>query len=628
MEKSILRNRVNKKILIVAHDFFMVILAWQLAWWARYNFDFPFQNWKLSIAIIPVLILVQSVFFYWFRLYRALWRFASLSDLWNIFRAVTVGGVAAFLILFVFFRLEGVPRSVLFLYPVLAVFLLGGPRLGYRLWKDSDTSIFSTQDKKRVLVIGAGRAGDMLVRDMPRRGNDMPVAILDDNKNLIGSEIHGVKIYGAVDQIDKAVEQFDVDWIVIAIPSASQAQLKAIVETCESVSLPIWTLPDIREVSSNQGVVSGLREVSIEDLLGRKQVELDWKDIQGLVTGRNVLVTGGGGSIGSVLCRQILELSPATLIVVDISEYNLYKIEQELTSKKANIKIVCLLGDICDSSHMQELFKKYQPQQVFHAAAYKHVPMLEAQPEQAIKNNVLGAKTILDICCENKVEKFILISTDKVVNPSNILGVSKRIAEVYAEAQNHRHSTQCITVRFGNVLDSAGSVVPLFRKQIKSGGPVTVTHPEITRFFMTITEAAQLILQAASMGEGGEIFVLDMGKPVKIQYLAEQMILLSGKKIGSDISIEYCGLRPGEKLYEELFYSSEKQNLTKHKKIFLAKHSKMQADSCVSAIDKFIIDGIGVNDCCSNDEVFKFLNLLERSARSIDGEKNVINIKN
>ena len=621
-----LHSRVNKKLLVIMHDIFMITLAWLLAWWTRFNFDLPYQNWKLSIGLIPVLLLVQGVFFWRFRLYRALWRFASLLDLWNIFRAVIVGGLVAFLILFVFFRLEGVPRSVLLLYPLFAIFLLGGPRLAYRLWMDSGTSIFTTKDKKRVLIIGAGCAGDMLVRDMHRRGDDIPAAILDDNESLIGAEIHGVKICGVVKQINEAIEQFNIDWLAIAIPSASKTELQIIVEICEQTNLPIWTLPDISEMNSNQDVVSGLREVSIEDLLGREQVELDWQNIQNLITNNHVLVTGGGGSIGSVLCQQILELSPAMLIVVDHSEYNLYQVEQELSITKSNVQVIYVLGDICDKSYMKEIFGKYKPRHVFHAAAYKHVPILEAQPRQAIKNNISGTKTILDICCENNVEKFVLISTDKAVNPSNILGVSKRIAELYTEALNYRNLTQGIIVRFGNVLDSAGSVVPLFRKQIKQGGPVTVTHPDITRFFMTISEAAQLILQAASMGDGGEIFVLDMGEPVRIQYLAEQMILLSGKKVNQDIAITYCGLRPGEKLYEELFYLTERQNRTMHEKVFLARHAKVHAERCANEIDKFIENEIDSGCAQLNDDMFKFLGFLEKSAKNVEETRNVISI--
>jgi len=608
------------------HDLVVVVLAWQLAWWARFNFEIPFFNWQLNLVLIPVLILVQAGFFWYFRLYRGLWRFASLRDLWNIFRAAIVGGIITTIIFFVAFRLEGVPRSVLILYPVFLIFLLGGPRLGYRLWKDRNTSILSTVEQKRVLIIGAGNAGDMLVRDMHRSSSDIPVAILDDDNKLAGAEIRGVKICGSVDQVEEIVEQFSVDWIAIAIPSASRAETQTIVEICERANLPIKILPNIREMKSDNEVISGLREVSIEDLLGREPVELDWESIQDSIRNKCVMVTGGGGSIGSVLAEQIVNLAPSTLVVIDHSEFNLYNVEQLLASKKSQVKINCLLGDVCDAAHMSSLFELYKPQLVFHAAAYKHVPILQHQPREALKNNILGTKTVLDAACVSQVEKFVLISTDKAVNPSNILGVSKRIAELYTESMNYNCITQCMTVRFGNVLDSAGSVVPLFRKQIKDGGPLTVTHPEITRYFMTISEASQLILQAATIGNGGEIFVLDMGEPVKIQYLAEQMILLSGKKLNDDIKIVYSGLRPGEKLYEELFYETEKRSKTTHQKIFLAKHSLLNADQCVDKINSLLAEKLDCLDSELITHMHEFLDLQTVSQHDFS-EDNIIRLK-
>lgn len=616
----------HKTALVILHDLVIVVLAWQLAWWARFNFDFPFFNWDLSLLLIPVLLVVQGSLFWYFHLYRGLWRFASLLDLWNIFRASIAGGIVTSLVLFALFRLEGVPRSVLLLYPVFLIFLLGGPRLGYRLWKDRNTSILSALDKRKALIIGAGNAGDMLVRDMHRSDNDIPVAIIDDNTSLIGSEIRGVKICGVIDQVEEVVEKYEVDWIAIAIPSASRTEIQTIVEICEKTNLPIKILPNLRELHSDQEVFSGLREVSIEDLLGREQVDLDWENIQDLVTNKCVLVTGGGGSIGSVLCQQISELSPSCLVVIDHSEYNLYKIEQSLTANNSNVKIICLLGDVCDLNHMSSLFSEYKPQLVFHAAAYKHVPILEAQPHQGVKNNVLGTKTILDVACETNTDKFILISTDKAVNPANILGVSKRIAELYTESINQNTLTKCITVRFGNVLDSAGSVVPLFREQIRNGGPVTVTHREITRFFMTIKEAAQLILQAGSMGRGGEIFVLDMGEPVKIKYLAEQMIQLSGKQLNADIDIVYSGLRPGEKLYEELFYNSEHQQPTMHEKIFLAKHSGVFATECANKINDLVDNNTNYKAVDRKIQLHEFLVELENTNEKTGEFKNIIQL--
>lgn len=619
--------RINKKLLVVLHDLIVVVIAWQLAWLSRFNFEIPFYNWQLSLSLIPVLLIIQAGFFWYFHLYRGLWRFASLRDLWNIFRAALVGGIVTAIIFFVLFRLEGVPRTVLILYPVFLIFILGGPRLGYRLWKDRNTSILSAVEKRRVLIIGAGNAGDMLVREMHRSNSDIPVAILDDDSKLKGAEIRGVKIFGSVAQVQEIVEKFNIDWIAIAIPSATRIETQRIVEVCEQTNLPIKILPNIREMKAEHDVISGLREVSIEDLLGREQVELDWANVKDGVRGKCVVVTGGGGSIGSVLASQIIELGPSMLLIVDHSEYNLYKIDQLLNSKNLQIDFKCLLGDVCDSAYLKNLFQQYEPQLVFHAAAYKHVPILQRQPHEALNNNILGTKTVLDVSCAAMVEKFVLISTDKAVNPSNILGVSKRIAELYTESMNYKCTTQCITVRFGNVLDSAGSVVPLFREQIRNGGPLTVTHPEITRYFMTILEASQLILQAATMGKGGEIFVLDMGEPVKIKYLAEQMIILSGKRLEDDIKISYCGLRPGEKLYEELFYSSEKQIRTSHQKIFLAKHSLVNAKNCIEKINSFIIENIDSHEIDLVDNMCDFLESCSNDKDNYESD-NIIHLNN
>jgi len=627
MIDSLFNTPLSKRIAVILHDLLMVGLAWQLAWWARFNFDFPFYNWQLSFLLIPVLLLVHGGLFWYFRLYRALWRFASLLDLWNIFRASIVGGLVTAILLFAFFRLEGVPRSVLLLYPVFLVFLLGGARLGYRLWKDNGLLIHSDVEKNRVLIVGAGAAGDMLVRDMQRSDHDVPVVILDDNLKLANSEIRGVKIFGQINQVQECVDQCNIDWIAIAIPSAKRQEIQSIVEYCEKTNLPIKILPGFQNMKTHQDLLSDLREVSIEDILGREPVELDWRSIKSTLENKCVLVTGGGGSIGSVLVEHISELNVSPLVIVENCEFNIYRIQQKLQEQKCRINIVYVLGDICDESRMTELFDCYRPQLVFHAAAYKHVPILQEQPHEAIKNNINGTKVILDTACRFSVDKFVLISTDKAVNPSNVLGISKRIAEQYVESVNNLSGgTKCITVRFGNVLDSAGSVVPLFRSQIEQGGPVTVTHPDITRFFMTISEASQLILQAASMGNGGEIFVLDMGDPVKISYLAEQMILLSGKRLNEDVTIKYCGLRPGEKLYEELFYSSERMVATSHQKIFLAKHPAINAKKTLNQINQYLDEYINSHASDLDESMLALLNKLDDSSHRLGSTDNVIHI--
>jgi len=362
---------------------------------------------------------------------------------------------------------------------------------------------------------------------------------------------------------------------VIAVPTATNEQMQNIVNHCESIGVPIRTLPKLQEMVSSNAALDELREVSIEDLLGRDKIELDWGIIQQGITNKIVMVSGGGGSIGSELCHQIVRLKPAGLIIYEHSEFNLYNIQMEMTKAYPDVPVFAVLGNICDRDNVEQILRKHKPDILFHAAAYKHVPLLQNQIRVAAQNNIFGTKNLAELAIKYNCEKFIFISTDKAVNPANVLGASKRIAEMYCEWMNQRAVTKFITVRFGNVLGSAGSVVPLFRKQIKMGGPVTVTDPEITRFFMTIREACQLILQSSAMGNGGEIFVLDMGKPVKIAYLAEQMIKLSGRSPDKDIKIMYTGLRSGEKLYEELFYENENRKETEHVKILLANHPEI-----------------------------------------------------
>lgn len=563
--------KLQKKTLVIIHDLLIAVFAWQFSWWARFNFTFPFDNWEKSLLIVPLVIIIQAVLFRKFRLYKGIWRFASIPDLWNIFRASLSGALAITLISFILFRLEGIPRSILILYPFFLMFFLGAPRLGYRVWKDHSLNINTLSASKKVLVIGAGRAAEMLIREIMREGSYIPIGLLDDNKQLKSSEMHGIRVLGNIERVQEVCDKYEVDIIIIAIPSANSHEMRAIVELCELTGLPIRTLPGIQDMVSVTEALPKLREVSIEDLLGREKIEMDWDEVQQELANKTILVTGGGGSIGSEICVQISKLHPAKLIIFERSEFNLYKIEQTLSS--SGISVEYILGDLCDIDKVENTFKRFSPDLIFHAAAYKHVPILERDAREAIRNNILGTKNIADTASKYDCNRFILISTDKAVNPTNVLGATKRLGELYIENINKLSETDFITVRFGNVLDSDGSVVPLFREQINTGGPITVTHPEITRYFMTIREASQLILQASKMGVGGKIYVLDMGEPVKINYLAEQMIRLSGLEPNKDIGIEYTGLRPGEKMYEELFYSDELREKTSHKKILLAKHS-------------------------------------------------------
>jgi len=443
----------------------------------------------------------------------------------------------------------------------------------------------------------------------------MPVGLLDDNLQLNQSEIHGIKVLDVIDNIDKVCNKRDIDIILIAIPSATSEQMRRIVKKSETIGLPIKTLPGIHEMTSVNEVLSNLRELKIEDLLGREKVELDQNKLQDTITNKIIMITGGGGSIGSELCHQIAKLRPRKLIIFERNEFNLYKIEQLL--KDISVEVKYVLGDVCEPESVKNVFKKYKPEIVFHAAAYKHVPILEKNAREAIKNNILGTKNIADIASDNKCDKFMLISTDKAVNPTNVLGASKRIAELYVENINQRSSTNFSTVRFGNVLDSDGSVVPLFRKQILNGGPITVTHPEITRYFMTIEESCQLILQATKIATGGEIFILDMGVPIKINYLAEQMIRLSGLVPNKDIAIQFSGLRSGEKMHEELFYANEKIENTSHKKILLVKHQALHDREVSLKIGKIF-------DACNSFDDIEIKELLKELVPFFDSDQNNI----
>ena len=576
--KSRLPRLMQNRFSVFLHDLLIIPIAWLAAYWLRFNLDgIPPEHLRQALVALPVVLAVQSGFFWYFGLYRGVWRFASVPDLVRIVQAVLAGVAVSAVAIFFINRLQGVPRSVFVLDAILLVMLLGGPRLIYRWLKDRR---FYGQEAKSVLIVGAGQAGEMLARDLFRDPLHAyrPVAFVDDDAAKRGKEIHGVRVVAGCDAIPGLARELAADLIMIATPSASSRQMQRIVGLCEQATTHFRILPRMQDLVTGQVGVKDLREVQLDDLLGREAVKLDWPSITRGTQGKTILVTGGGGSIGSELCRQIARLKPAHLVVFELSEFNLYSIELELRRAYPDLKLTAALGDVCDAVAVDRLLGAHRPEVIFHAAAFKHVPMLEQQVRAAVRNNVLGTRTLAAAADRYGCATFVMISTDKAVNPANIMGMTKRVAEIYCQNLSARSKTHYITVRFGNVLGSAGSVIPLFQKQIAAGGPVTVTHPEITRYFMTIPEAAQLILQAGSMGKGGEIFVLDMGEPVKITYLAEQLIRLSGKRPGEDIEIVYTGLRPGEKLYEELFHESEQLAGTSHPKILLSNSRSVDFD--------------------------------------------------
>ena len=566
---------IHPRLAVVLHDLGMVWLAWIATNWLRYSFEPepPPLAWLTPEIVIAVA--AQGLVLWWTGLYKGLWRFASLPDLWNIVRAGALGAISIAIALFLYNRLATVPRAVLVIYPALLVVFLGTPRLAYRYWKDSRFDLSVRVPAKRVLVLGAGRAGEVLVRELLRENRYRPVGLLDDNASLRGAKVHGVPVLGTLEQLPQRAHEVAAEMLLIAMPSASNAEMQRVVEACEQSGVPFRTVPRLQDVVSGKMAFNELKEVAIEDLLGRDPVQLDWTAIRIGLSGKRVLVTGGGGSIGAELCRQVARLGVESLTILELSEYNLYKIAQELKREFPELLIEAVLGDCGDAVTCERVFATARPQIVFHAAAFKHVPLLQAQVREAFRNNVLGTMAVAQAAHRTHVDCFVLISTDKAVNPTSVMGACKRVAEIFCQNFAARSTTRFITVRFGNVLDSAGSVVPLFREQIRSGGPVTVTHPEITRYFMTIPEACQLILQAGVLGHGGEIFALDMGEPVKISYLAEQMVRLAGKVPGRDIAIVYTGLRSGEKLFEELFHEHENYQDTSHAKIFLAQPRSM-----------------------------------------------------
>ncbi len=601
-------KKVYSKLPVLGFDILAIPVAWYLAYWLQYNtrpFAHKFAT-NYSLTALAILACLQVGCYYHFRVYRGLWRFSSLNDVVRILRSTVCATILVIPILYMASLLHHIPRSILPLYSILLVTLLCGARLLFRNHWDKRNKDEVVHDVKRVLVIGAGQAGEGLIRDLKRTRSYLPVGLVDDSMSKRGLEVHGVRVLGTTQELAELSKQHRVDLIFIAIPSARSAEMRRIVNHCELCKVPFRTLPSIQEVVAGRVEVNALREVDIEDLLGRDQVELNWDKIAASIQNKRVLVTGAGGSIGSELCRQIMALQPEQLLALDNSEYNLYKIDMELKERFPEIPIKIALANVVDNVAVDYIFQGFNPDIVFHAAAYKHVPLLEDQVRVAVQNNVIGTQIIAEASVAAGVDKFILISSDKAVNPTNIMGTTKRVAEIYCQNLNARVSTQFITVRFGNVLGSVGSVVPLFQKQLQKGGPLTVTHPEMKRYFMTIAEACQLILQAMVNGSGGEIFVLDMGEPVNISYLAEQMIRLAGKEPGKDINIEYTGLRPGEKLFEELFHTSEQLIQTEHAKLFKSKFRQNDWNELTQAVHM-------INKACAihqNDQLLVLLKSL------------------
>ncbi len=571
-----LKIPVSRVVALFLLDIMSIVVAAFAALYIRFDFKFN-EMPKLYLEkfehVLPYTLVITLFFFVFWRLYNSVWRYASATELLNIVYATTCAALAQ--TVYCYTIGERMPRSFYVLYWFLLFGLTCVTRFSYRIIEILSRKRDDRASGKRinVMLVGAGAAANAILKEIEssRYLNLRVKCIVDDAEGCQGKLLRGIPIVGGRDKILESAKQYGIDEIIFAIPSANTATRKEILDICKESGCKLRTLPGMYQLINGDVSVSKLKEVEIEDLLGRDPIEINTAEVFSSVRGKRILVTGGGGSIGSELCRQIAANDPGKLIIVDIYENNAYDIQQELIRKFPNLDLTVLIASVRNSERIESIFETYKPEIVYHAAAHKHVPLMEDSPNEAIKNNVLG--TYKTACAADRVgvDKFVLISTDKAVNPTNIMGASKRLCEMVVQMMNSRSKTNFVAVRFGNVLGSNGSVIPLFKKQIEEGGPVTVTHPEIIRYFMTIPEAVSLVLQAGAYAKGGEIFVLDMGEPVKIADLAENLIKLSGYKVGEDIRIEYTGLRPGEKMYEELLMNEEGLKKTANKLIYIGK---------------------------------------------------------
>ena len=585
--------KINLKVyLAFAHDFVAIIIAWFLSYLIRFNFSIPLIQKEVMFDILPLIVFIQSLLFIAVGVYKGMWRFASLPDLKRIIFGVCLSFCLLIAIELITNFQENIPRSVIILFPMILAFILGGNRLIYRLYSEKNLYInfFKATPSKPILIIGAGSASISLAKELSISNEYHVVGFLDEDQSIHNREISKIKILGGIEYLSQAVVRFNISQIIVSIPITQNTLRKKVLLLASNLNLKVLIAPSADELVSGNLKISHLRDVDVSDLLGRQVVDLNTATLNKEFNKKNIFITGAGGSIGSELCKQIIKYKPKKIICFDLSEYAIYKLEEFFESEVHSIELIFLLGDIKNASLLNEVFLKYKPDIVFHTAAYKHVPLIENNNIlAAFSNNVVGTYALAKACKKNNVEKFILVSTDKAVNPTNIMGATKRLAEKICVGLQGKKGTNFITVRFGNVLDSSGSVIPKFRKQIESGGPITVTHPDITRFFMAIPEAAQLVMQSSTMGLGGEIFVLDMGEQVLINELAKNMIKLSGLKEG-DIEIKFTGLRPGEKLYEEILIKGENILPTRHNKIFIAK-TKNVSNKWVSSLMEWL-DGL------------------------------------
>lgn len=555
-------------------DIISAIIAALVSIYLRFDGNLIPQNYlSMLVGQLPFFVMITIVSFFLFKLYSRVWRYAGSSELLAIVGANFAGAICWFIFSVL---VEAVlPRSIYILTALVLTFFVGGTRLSLRVYSyltSKPQYIQRTQKLNKVLVIGAGDAGAMLAREIERyhSGKRKIIGFIDDDRDKQGKTMFGIRVLGSRYDIEQVVADTHANEIIIAMPSVKGKEIKEIIDVCKNTNCKLTILPGVYEIIEGTVSVNQLRPVEVEDILGRDPVKLDTKNVSAYITGKVVLITGAGGSIGSEICRQVAKMQPKKMLLLGKGENSIYEISQELSIEYPQIRKVPIIADVRDEERINGIMDYFHPHVVFHAAAHKHVPLMEYQPMEAVRNNVLGTKVVAEAASKNGVETFVMISTDKAVNPTSVMGCTKRVAEMFVQSMNSISETRFAAVRFGNVLGSRGSVIPLFKKQIAKGGPVTVTHPDMKRYFMTIPEASQLVLQAGAMAEGGEVFVLDMGEPVKIYDLARDMITLSGMIPEVDIEIKFTGLRPGEKLFEELLSAEDGTEATQHKKIFTA----------------------------------------------------------
>ena len=607
--------KLYKKPYLMIIDILLLNLALLFSYILR--FDVVFLNY-IKYEFFIVITIIGFISLYLTNIYNKIWHYASIAELKAIIKTSVI--INTLFIIYLYFFLISFSRSVVIINFVLDIFVLGGTRFLLRLIKSYYMNSNSSTSNKNMLIVGAGDAGELLIREYqkhPELGKNI-IGIIDDNKTKHGLEIHGIKVLGDRELIPDVIEDYNVDEVVIAIPSAKGKDIKDIYHLSKKENVKVKTVPSIHEIVDDNFSINQVREVRVEDLLKRDQVNLIEDEISGYLTNKVIFITGGAGSIGSELCRQCSKFTPKKVIIFDINENDSYFLKRELEDNFPNLDIKIEIGSIRDKEKIFNCLEFYKPDVVFHAAAHKHVPLMENNPEEAVKNNIFGTKNVIEASDKYNVKRFILISTDKAVNPTNVMGATKRVAEMLVQSYNKKSNTKYMAVRFGNVLGSKGSVIPIFKKQIKNGGPLTVTHPEVKRYFMTIPEAAQLVIQAGALGNGGEVYILDMGEPIKIMELAKDLIQLSGYKEGVDIDIKITGLRPGEKMYEEILLDCENDISTEHEKIYISDLSSINNKEFCNQLKR-------LKNIINNNNKIEIIKLLKNIVNKYEPNNNYYN---